>query len=97
MAISLSHGGGETIYSAGSPSTQVLVGTLDGVVTIERDGSGWRVTNRSLKGKHIHALLFEDGSGQWFAGVTKGGNFRQHRRWQELGAARQRTDREGCL
>ncbi len=75
MAISLSHGGGETIYSSGSPSTQVLVGTLDGVVTIERDGSGWRVTNRSLQGKHIHALLFEEDSGQWFAGVTKGGIF----------------------
>ena len=75
MTISLSHGGGETIYSAGSPSTEVLVGTLDGVITIERDGSGWRVTNRSLQGKHIHALLFEEDSGQWFAGVTKGGIF----------------------
>ncbi len=75
MAISLSHGSGETIYSSGSLTTEVLVGTLDGVITIERDGSGWRVTNRALQGKHIHALLFEDGSGQWFAGVTKGGIF----------------------
>ncbi len=75
MAISLSHGGGETIYSSGSPSTEVLVGTLDGVITIERDGSRWRVTNRSLKGNHIHALLFEEDSGQWFAGLTKGGIF----------------------
>ncbi len=75
MAISLSHGGGDTILSSGSLSTQVLVGTLDGVVTIDREGSGWKVTNRSLQGKHVHALLFEEGSGQWFAGVTKGGIF----------------------
>ena len=75
MAISLSHGGGETIYSTGSPTNEILVGTLDGVITIERDDPGWRITNRALKGKHIHALLFEEESGQWFAGVNKGGIF----------------------
>lgn len=75
MAISLSHGGGDTIYSSGGLSTEVLVGTLDGVVTIEHATSGWQVKNRSLQGKHIHALLFEEESGQWFAGVTKGGIF----------------------
>ncbi len=75
MAISLSHGGGETIYASGSLTNDVLVGTLDGVITIERDDPGWRITNRALKGKHIHALLFEEESGQWFAGVNKGGIF----------------------
>ncbi len=75
MAISLSHGGGNTIYSSGSLSTEVLVGTQDGVAIIKRDGSGWKVTNQSLKGKHIHALLFEEESGQWFAGVNKGSIF----------------------
>ncbi|MFB3062913.1 MAG: WD40/YVTN/BNR-like repeat-containing protein [Candidatus Binatia bacterium] len=73
MAISLSHGGGETIYSSGSPSTEVLVGTLDGVALIERSGTSWRVAHQALQGKHIHALVFEEGSGIWFAGVRHGG------------------------
>jgi len=75
MAISLSHGGGDTVYTSTSPSTEVLVGTLDGVVTIKRDGADWRVTDRSLQGKHIHAVVFEEGSKQWFAGAKKGGIF----------------------
>ena len=37
MAIGLSHGG-STLYSSPSPSREVLVGTREGVVTIERDG-----------------------------------------------------------
>ena len=36
MAITLSHGG-PTMYRAAAPSRQVLVGTIDGVVRIERD------------------------------------------------------------
>ena len=75
MAISLSHGSGETTYASAALSTQVLVGTLDGVVMIERNSSGWYVKERSLQGKHIHALLFEEGSEQWFAGVCNGGVF----------------------
>jgi photosystem II stability/assembly factor-like uncharacterized protein len=75
MSISLSHGGGDTICSSKSLATQLLVGTQSGVVIIERDRGGWKETSRSLGGKHIHALLFEDGSGQWFAGVNEGGIF----------------------
>ena len=36
MAITLSHGG-PTIYSSSAPSSQVLVGTIQGVESIERD------------------------------------------------------------
>ena len=75
MALSLSHGGGDTICSSKSLATQVLVGTQNGVVIIERDGGSWKETTRSLEGKHIHALLFEEGSGQWFAGANKGSIF----------------------
>jgi hypothetical protein len=47
MAITLSHGG-PTIYRAPAPSKQVLVGTIQGVVCMERDahGSGWHVAYR---------------------------------------------------
>ena len=75
MAISLSHGSGETMYASAEPSTEVLVGTIDGVVRIERNGAGWRVTGRTLQDHHIHALLFEPESNTWFAGVSHGGIF----------------------
>lgn len=75
MAISLSHGSGETIYASEQPSTTVLVGTVDGVARIERNGAGWSLTQRSLRDHHIHALLFEAESGTWFAGVQHGGIF----------------------
>ncbi len=47
MAISLSHGGRETVYASRSISTEVLVGTLDGVAIIDRVGPGWRVADRT--------------------------------------------------
>ena len=75
MAISLSHGSGETMYASAEPSTEVLVGTIDGVVRIQRGSAGWSVTERTLSGNHIHALLLEPESNTWFAGVQHGGIF----------------------
>jgi photosystem II stability/assembly factor-like uncharacterized protein len=76
MVITLSHGG-PTIYRASTPSRQVLVGTIEGVVGIERVGSGsaWEVTSRTLTDKHIHALLTEPTSGTIFAGASHGSIF----------------------
>src|SRR3989442_15560281 len=73
MAITLSHGG-PTIYRSPAPSRQVLVGTIEGVVCLEREsgGSGWRAARRTLTGKHIHALLLEPESGTLFAGSKHG-------------------------
>ena len=73
MAIALSHGGGDTIYASEAVSDRALVGTLDGIVTIERTGDDWAVTGRALEGKHVHAIIFQPGSGIWFAGIRKGG------------------------
>ena len=42
MTIALSHGG-TTVYSSPAQSTEVLVGTTEGVATIARDGAGWRL------------------------------------------------------
>jgi len=55
----------------------VLVGTIEGVVSIERDatGPGWRVARRALTDKHIHALLLEPESGTLFAGASHGSIF----------------------
>ena len=76
MAITLSHGG-PTIYRSPARSRQVLVGTIQGVVCMERDaeGPGWHVAHRSLAGRHIHALLIEPESGTIFAGVNHGSIF----------------------
>ena len=76
MAITLSHGG-PTIYRSPARSRHVLVGTVEGVVRMERDfaGPGWRVADRTLTGKHIHALLIEPESGTVFAGVNHGSIF----------------------
>jgi photosystem II stability/assembly factor-like uncharacterized protein len=73
MAIALSHGG-PTTYRSSEPSRQVLVGTVKGVVCMERDarGEGWHVGFRTLTDSHIHALLIEPRSGTVFAGVNHG-------------------------
>ena len=42
MTLALSHGG-NTVFASETPSSSVLVGTLDGVARIERDGDGWRI------------------------------------------------------
>ena len=71
MAIGLSHGG-STVYSSKSLSREVLVGTREGVVTIARDGSQWRVGQRALQDKHIGAIMKEPESGLTFAGAFHG-------------------------
>ena len=74
MAINLSHGG-TTIYSSTTPSQQILVGTREGAVTIEREtgNSDWRITNRAIADKHISAIMTEPESGLTFAGAFLGG------------------------
>jgi photosystem II stability/assembly factor-like uncharacterized protein len=76
MAITLSHGG-PTMYRSPAPSRQVLVGTIQGVVCLERDadGPGWHVASRALVDQHIHALLIEPDSNTIFAGVNHGSIF----------------------
>lgn len=73
MAIALSHGG-STIYSSPSPSKEALVGTVEGVVIIERENGGpaWRVAHRALTDRHISAIIFEPASGLIFAGAFHG-------------------------
>jgi photosystem II stability/assembly factor-like uncharacterized protein len=75
MAITLSHGG-PTIYRSAAPSRHVLVGTIEGVVCLEREsGGGWRVAHRALTDKHVHALVIEPESGTVFAGMKHGSIF----------------------
>src|SRR5687768_4670977 len=70
MPIGLSHGG-SNVYRSDRPSSQLLVGTRDGVVLLERAGVGspWEVTNRALNGKFISSIVFEPESQMAFAGA----------------------------
>jgi len=72
MAICVSHGG-TTTYLSKAPSTELFVGTVDGVVVLRKGGDGrWGVHAKSLEGMHVHALLIEPASGFIFAGIHKG-------------------------
>src|SRR3972149_900245 len=74
MAINLSHGG-TTIYSSANLSNQILVGTREGVITVELEAgtSPWRISHRALTDKHISAIMKEPESGLTFAGAFQGG------------------------
>lgn len=69
MTICLSHGG-TSIYSSSSPSSEVLIGTVGGVVSLKRkDSTHWGVGGTSLKECHISALVVEPSSGLILAGA----------------------------
>lgn len=65
----LSPNGQNVSYGTGTV-TRMLVGTVNGVVTLDRQlrGKPWVETARALADRHISALLFEPGSGKLFAG-----------------------------
>ncbi|HEY3166737.1 MAG TPA: hypothetical protein VGK57_05875, partial [Candidatus Binatia bacterium] len=69
MAIGLSHGG-TNVYSSNEGSTQLWVGTQDGLVQFERESNGkWREAQRALRGQYISAIIFERTTGTMFAGA----------------------------
>lgn len=73
MTVVLSNGG-PTVYSSESPSTEVLVGTAQGIVTLQRGdhGSEWHVSQRSLTDRHISAIVVEPESSLIFAAAFHG-------------------------
>lgn len=65
----LSPNGQNVTFGTGTV-TRMLIGTVEGVVTLDRKlrGKPWVETARGLDGLHIAALLFEPISGKLFAG-----------------------------
>lgn len=65
---------GRNTYKGAEPITRLLVGTLDGIAILERDGAGasWRQAGKALEGKHISSILLEPKRGGIFAGVHDG-------------------------
>jgi photosystem II stability/assembly factor-like uncharacterized protein len=72
MAICVSHGG-TTTYLSETPSSEMFVGTVDGVAVLRKDANErWKIHAKTLEGVHVHALLMEPTSGFMFAGLHKG-------------------------
>jgi photosystem II stability/assembly factor-like uncharacterized protein len=57
----------------------VLIGTLKGIVTAQRDGGRWQVTGNALSDRHISAILVEPESGTIFAGAYEDGSLNASR------------------
>ena len=72
MAICVSHGG-TTTYSSQAPSSELFVGTVNGVMMLRKGSDGrWSCHAKALEGMHVHALVIEPTSGFIFAGIHKG-------------------------
>ncbi|HEX6512961.1 MAG TPA: hypothetical protein VF157_11710 [Chloroflexota bacterium] len=86
MPIGVSHGGAN-VWSSDRPSTEVLVGTKDGVALLERRAGNWEVAAKTLAGRFISSIVVEPDSGTVFAGAffgsvhasTDGGRTWEHR------------------
>jgi photosystem II stability/assembly factor-like uncharacterized protein len=77
MIVAVSPNGGTT-YAGETPPGRLLVGTIDGVAVLERDGVGgaWRRASVGLAGQHISSLYVEPTRGGIFAGVHGSGLYR---------------------
>jgi photosystem II stability/assembly factor-like uncharacterized protein len=78
---------GLDVYRAPGPLDAVLVGSIRGVVRLERSSSAWREDGRSLEDRQIGALARDEESGTVLAAAYKpGGIFVSHddgRTWSE--------------
>ncbi|MFP6734029.1 MAG: hypothetical protein VB959_09325 [Rhodospirillales bacterium] len=66
---------GPGLTQSDGPPARIVAATLEGVVTLERDGTGraWGTTARSLNQRHVGALVYEPVSGKLFAGAHADG------------------------
>jgi photosystem II stability/assembly factor-like uncharacterized protein len=71
MTIGVSHGGAN-VYASDAASTTVLVGTNDGVATLDRSGGSWEVSRQTLPGRHVSSIVVDPSSGTILAGAFFG-------------------------
>jgi photosystem II stability/assembly factor-like uncharacterized protein len=70
MAVSV---GGQVLHRTAEPADELLVGSVDGVVVLQRKGDEWAVAHRALEGLHVSAVAFDPRSGAVVAGTHNGG------------------------
>ncbi|MPZ12934.1 MAG: glycosyl hydrolase [Chloroflexi bacterium] len=63
--------GGPTVFRSDSPSNEILVGTTDGIVFLQKaaPNAEWQESGHVLEGKHVSTLLIEPTRGTIFAGT----------------------------
>jgi len=63
--------GGPMLYESDDPADEILVGTVDGIVWLNRTGPGapWGSVRRALAGTHVSNLVEHPESGRLFAGT----------------------------
>ena len=63
--------GGPTVFETSAPADELVIGTVNGVAWLERDGRGkpWRETHRALTGRHISNLVEDPVTGRLHAGT----------------------------
>jgi photosystem II stability/assembly factor-like uncharacterized protein len=60
---------GSTVHEGPAAASDVLIGTIDGIVRLQAQGGAWRATGHYLAGLHISSILLEPKRGGLFAGV----------------------------
>ena len=65
--------GGTMVYLSDKPSTKLLIGTTEGVVSLQRAGAAWQTAGKSLDGKHVSSLVIDNETKTVFAGLSRGG------------------------
>jgi hypothetical protein len=81
---------GRNFYETSSADNEVLVATLDGMVSLTLSGlaGAWRESGRMLEGRHARSIAVEPGSGTIFARATDGGvvfSDDEGERWAPIG------------
>src|SRR5262245_58168489 len=74
MAICLSHSG-KSMFASREPATELLVGTVDGLLFLrrKRPEDPWEILKGTLKDKHVVGVTIEPSSGTILACMHNGG------------------------
>ena len=70
----LSPGGQQHTFGTSTPN-EILVGTLEGLVKLEKMGDEWQITKRFLSDRHVGQIIHEPVSGKNFRRVSCGSRF----------------------
>lgn len=71
---------GVDIYQLDSEPTTFLIGTLDGVIELQRDAGStkWELLKQKFKGHHVGSLMIEPVREAVFSGTHGSGLYRSH-------------------
>lgn len=63
---------GQNVFRGGGPCERLLIGTLQGLRVLQRDGSSWRNAGARLDGQHVSSMMYEPKHRGLFAGIHGG-------------------------